>query len=144
MFLASKGAFTFGTTDVPGTTSDFGGASQFPTTQTVNTVGMIQAAHANLISPSSVYVANVTYSVGQDMRMSTVVPSTTSPVSVQAFINGTAGSAHLWNTGTTGWNYVIDFGAAPNLPGKYYVNTVTTFNDGSTVESSTDVVKIVP
>jgi len=144
MFLASKGAFTFGTTDVPGTTSDFGGASQFPTTQTVNTVGMIQAAHANLISPSDVYVANVTYSVGQDMRMSTIVPSTTSPVSVQAFINGTAGSVHLWNIGTAGLNYVIDFGAAPNLLGKYYVNTITTFNDGSTVESSTDVVKIVP
>jgi hypothetical protein len=144
MFLASKGAFTFGTTDVPGTTSDFGGASQFPTTQTVNTVGMIQAAHANFISPSSVYVANVTYSVGQDLRMSTIVPSTTSPVSVQAFINGTAGSVHLWNTGATGSNYVIDFGAAPNLLGRYYVNTITTFSDGSTVESSTDVVKIVP
>jgi hypothetical protein len=144
MFLASNGAFTFGTTDVHGTTSDFGGANQFPTTQTVNTVGIIQAAHANFISPSSAYAANVTYSVGQDMRMSTIVPSTTSPVSVEVFINGTGGSVHPWNTGTTGWNYVIDFGAAPNLPGKYYVESITTFNDGSRVESSTDVVKIVP
>jgi len=143
MFLASNGAFTFGTTDVPGTTSDFGGASQFPTTQTVNTVGMTQAAHANFVSSSSVYAANVTYPVGQDIRMSTVVPSTTSPVSVEVFINGTGGSVHPWNTGTTGWNYVIDFGAAPNLPGKYYVDSITTFNDGSTVKSNIDLVNIV-
>ncbi|MDA4119170.1 MAG: hypothetical protein OK436_01135 [Thaumarchaeota archaeon] len=144
MFQASRGAFTFGTTDVPGATSDFGGANQFPTSQTVNTVSMIQAAHANLISPSGAYAANATYAIGQDMKMSTIVPGTTSPVSVWAFINGTAGSVHIWDTGATGWNYVIDFGAAPNLLGRYYVNTVATFADGSTVESNTEVVNIFP
>jgi len=144
MFLGSTGAFTFGTTDVPGTTSDFGGSSQFPTSQAVNTVGVVPAAHGNFVSPSSVYAANMTYSVGQDMKMSTIVPPVTSPVSVRVFINGTAGSVHPWDTSVTGLNYVIDFGAAPNLLGRYYVNTITTFKDGSTVESSTDVVKIVP
>jgi hypothetical protein len=144
MFVASNGAFTFGTTNVPGTTSDFGRANQFPTTQTVNTVGVVQAAHGNFISSSNVYAANVTYAVGQDMRMSIIVPSTTSPVSVQASVNGAPMGVHPWDTGATGQNYVIDFGAAPNLLGRYYVNTITTFKDGSTVESSTDVVKIVP
>ncbi len=144
MFLDSSGAFTFGTTDVSGTTSNFGGASQFPTSQTVNTFGVVQAAHTNLISPSSVYAANVTYSVGQDMRMSTIVPATASPISVRVFINGTAGSVHPWDATATGQNYVIDFGAAPNLLGKYYVNTITTFKDGSTVESGTDAVIIIP
>jgi hypothetical protein len=144
MFLGSTGAFTFGTTDVPGATSNFGGANQFPTTQAVNTVSMVPAAHGNFVSPSSVYAANMTYSVGQDMRMSTIVPPVASPVSVRVFINGTAGSVHPWDTSVTGLNYVIDFGAAPNLLGKYHVNTITTFKDGSTVESSTDVVKIVP
>lgn len=144
MFLSSTGAFTFGTTDVSGTTSNFGGASQFPTSQTVDNVGMIPAAHANFISPSSVYAANVTYSVGQDMRMSTIVPTIASPASVRVFINGTAGGVHPWDTSATGQNYVIDFGAAPNLLGKYYVNTITTFKDGSTVESSTDSVIVIP
>ena len=152
MFLDSNGAFTFGTTDVTGTTSDFGGASQFPTSQSVhngnvvydsNSIGIIQAASANIISPSGVYATNVTYAAGQDMRMSTIVPNVTTPVSVQAFVNGTAGNVHPWNTGFTGWNYVIDFGAAPNLPGKYYVYTITTFGDGSTVRSNTDTVRIL-
>jgi hypothetical protein len=144
MFLASNGAFTFGTTDVPGTTSDFGGANQFPTVQAVNTVSMIQAAHASFISASGVYAANLTYSVGREMRMSVSVPSTTSPVSLRAFINGTAGNVHPWDIGATGSNYVIDFGPAPNQVGRYYVSTVATFNDSSTVRSSTDVVIIVP
>jgi len=143
MFLDGSGAFTFGTTDVPGTSHDFGGASQFPTTQTVNTVEMIPAAHANSVSPSGVYAENGTYTAGREMRMSTIVPTIASPVSVQAFVNGTAGGVHPWETTATGSNYIIDFGVAPNLPGRYYVYTVTSFGDGSTVKSSTDVVEIV-
>ena len=143
MFLDANGAFTFGTIDVPGTSHDFGGASQFPSTLTVNTVAMISAVHANFVPPSGVYAENVNYTVGQEMLMSSIVPTIVPPVSVQAYINGTSGKVHPWDTTATGSNYIIDFGAAPNLPGKYYVYTVTIFGDGSTVRSSTDAVEIV-
>ncbi len=74
------------------------------------------------------------YAPGNTMKMSISVPTSSSPVSVQAFINNVGASVHPWSTGSTGWTYTINFGAAPNSPGLYYVWAVVTFASG---ESST-------
>ena len=85
---------------------------------------------------------NMGYAPGETMEMSTTVPASTSPVSVQAYINGVGESVHSWDTATTGWTYTIDFGAAPNSPGDYQVYSVVTFANGSTATTNTCLVVI--
>jgi len=92
---------------------------------------------ANAILPDGTYTTNATYNMGQDVRVSTVVPSNTYPVSVQAVINGTPASVHPWSVAETGYNYIIDFGtAASQVIGSYDVYTIVTFADGSTATSN--------
>jgi hypothetical protein len=92
---------------------------------------------ANAILPDGTYTTVATYSMGQDVRVSTIVPSNTYPVSVQAVINGTPASVHPWYVSQTGYNYIIDFGtAASQVIGSYDVYTIVTFADGSTATSN--------
>jgi hypothetical protein len=138
---------------------DFGPANDLPgtyptytittfadgTTSQSNTVtATIVPPNANFLTPSGAYVTSVSYGVDEDMRLSTQVPSDTNPVSVQAYINGTGASVHSWSTGSTGWNYIIDFGRAGDKPGIYFVYTITTFADGKTAQSNTVTATIVP
>jgi hypothetical protein len=99
---------------------------------------------AKVIDPTTgAYLDSDTIQVGQEMRISTTVPSTTNPVSVQAVINGTPGAVHSWDISATGYNYIIDFGPAPNMPGNYTVYTKVTFSDGSVANSNTVQIQIV-
>src|SRR5579875_930956 len=71
---------------------------------------------ARVVDPATgAYLTSDTIQVGQEMKVSTQVPSSTQPVSVQAFINGKGASVHPWDVSATGYNYIIDFGPAPNM-----------------------------
>jgi len=100
---------------------------------------------ARVVDPATgAYLTSDTIQVVQEMKVSTQVPSSTQPVSVQAFINGKGASVHPWDVSATGYNYIIDFGPAPNMPGNYTVYTQVTFADGSTANSNTVLITIAP
>jgi hypothetical protein len=82
------------------------------------------------------------YAPGQTMQMTIVAPTSTDPISVQAFINGVGASVHPWSVSGNGWTYTIDFGGAPNLPGTYSVYALVTFSGGSTATTNTCSVTI--
>jgi len=98
---------------------------------------------AYFIDPvTGAYVTSDTIQVGQNMSVSVQVPQTSSPVSVQDFVKApgsstyTPGAVHPWSVSQTGYNYIIQFGPAPNMPGLYDIYTVVTFADGSTSTSN--------
>lgn len=82
-----------------------------------------------------------TYAPGQTMQGNVTVPSSYSPVSVQAFVSGNPGSVHPWSVAATGFTYGIDFGPADFPAGTYPVYAVVTFADGST--ATTNAVPVV-
>jgi hypothetical protein len=90
------------------------------------------AVVANWVASNGTYTQSIVFNVGDEMKLSTqvTVPSGVTPSTIQAYINGNAASVHTWPS-STGLNYIIDFGPAPNLPGQYAVYTVVTFSNGS-------------
>jgi hypothetical protein len=98
---------------------------------------------AYFIDPvTGAYVTSDTIQVGQNMSVSVQVPQTSSPVSVQDFVKNPGsstyipGAVHPWSVSQTGYNYIIQFGPAPDMPGLYDIYTVVTFADGSTSTSN--------
>lgn len=80
------------------------------------------------------YVTKAAFNSYDDMRVSTVVPNNTNPISVQAVINGRWASAFPWDVRATGHNYIVNLGPAwlvVSAPGRYSVYMVVTFSDGS-------------
>ncbi len=85
------------------------------------------------VDMSGHYVSKITFNPYEEMRLSTTVPNDTSPVSVQAVINGKWDKMLPWDVSVTGYGYIIDLGKAFALavmPGDYSVYTVVTFSDG--------------
>jgi hypothetical protein len=71
--------------------------------------------------------------IGQDeLKIYTMVPQNTNPVSVQAVINGKPLGVHKWSIPETGYTYVINFGKIPENtpPGDYYAYTIVTMANG--------------
>lgn len=100
-------------------------------------------ATARFIDPiTGQYVISDTINPGQNMDVSTVVPSNSTPVTIQGFIKNpgsstyTPGAVFNWDIQQTGYNYIIQYGPAPDLPGTYEVHTVVTFGDGSQTQSN--------
>ena len=86
------------------------------------------------IDMSGRYVSKTTFNPYDEMRLSTIVPNNTSPVSVEAVINGKPDKLFPWDVNVTGYAYIIDLGRAFTLavmPGDYSVYTVVTFSDGN-------------
>ncbi len=81
------------------------------------------------VDMSGHYVSMITFNPYEEMRLSTIVPNNTSPVSVQAVINGKWDKMLPWEANVTGYDYIIDLGQAFN-PGSYSVYTVVTLSDG--------------
>ncbi len=85
------------------------------------------------VDMSGHYVSKITFNPYDEMRLSTTVPNDTSPISVQAVINGKWDKPFPWDVNVTGYGYIIDLGKAFTVavvPGDYSVYTVVTFSDG--------------
>jgi len=86
------------------------------------------------VDVSGRYVRRITFNEYDEMRVSTVVPNNTKPVSVQAVINGKRAAAFPWDVNATGYNYIMNLGQAwlvVPAPGYYSVYTVVTFSGGN-------------
>ncbi len=85
------------------------------------------------VDVSGNYVSRITFNPYDEMRLSIIVPNNTSPVSVQAVINGKWDKAYSWDVNATGHGYIIELGQAftiATMPGDYSVYAVVTFSDG--------------
>ncbi len=85
------------------------------------------------VGMSGQYVSKITFNPYDEMRLSIIVPNDTSPVSVQAVINGKWDKPFSWDVNVTGYGYIIDLGQAftvAAMPGDYSVYAVVTFSDG--------------
>jgi hypothetical protein len=103
-----------------------------------------ESAAAAAILPDHIhYVTNATYDVGNDIQLSTIVPSGTDPVSIQGFSDGTPEAVLNWNVAETGYNYIIDGGAATQV-GNNTLYTKVTFADGNVVESNNVYITVQP
>jgi len=98
----------------------------------------------HFILPDGTYTqTNVSYNIGDDIRFSTIVPSTSSPVSIHGVVDGAAGNEFPWDVSATQYNYIIDRGAATQADvGSHEVWTVVKFADGTTGESN-HIVRVV-
>jgi parallel beta-helix repeat protein len=100
-----------------------------------------EIATAAAILPDVTYTTNATYGIGQDVQISTIVPSGTDPVSIQGFQNGVPGLPQGWNVAETGYNYIFNSGST-KVTGSYTYYTQVTFADGSVVQSNADYVTV--
>ena len=97
---------------------------------------------AALIAPDGSYeTSGVQYPAGSTRQISTVVPNTTTPLTVQAIRTNpdgtqTDGVVEDWNIALTGYNYIISSNLV--IPaGDYSVYTIVTFAGGATARSNT-------
>ena len=92
---------------------------------------------AAMLWPNGTLTANVTLTLGQEIRLSVQVPSGSAPVSVHQVVNGQTYGSLDWNVTATHYDYVIDSGPADNTDlGVNTTHAVVVFADGSTVRSS--------
>jgi hypothetical protein len=100
---------------------------------------------AMMVGPDGTLSSNVTYRLGQEIRLSVAVPPGSRPLTVHQVVNGQVYGSFEWNVSATHYDYVIDSGPADGADAG--VNTsyaVVTFADGSTARSADVTYSVTP
>lgn len=122
--LSSKSTTTTTTTSPTGSTSTSIGTSVVSTCSGSSTSATITIISGRTIVGTTGDVTEeaqcpggqtgtiVTYSYGQDINIAVTVPNSLTPTSIQTVLDGTPQNTNPWNVTSTGYTYVLGFGAA--------------------------------
>jgi hypothetical protein len=102
-----------------------------------SSTGSNDQVSAAMVWPNGTLSANVSLTLGQEVRLSVQVPPSSDPASVHQVVNGQVYGSFDWNVTATHYDYVIDSGPADAADlGVNTAYAVVTFADGSTARSA--------